>query len=317
MAIALNQPNPVMEPILAYDLHDEPGFIYQVKWDGVRILCHLDKSQIRLWNKRLHERTLQYPELQQAARCFKADNAIVDGEAVALKNGKPSFPAVMSRDNCRTAASVKRQSKNLTVDYMIFDLLYLNGRALTDFPLRERKQMLAGIFLPRAGIHLIEDFQQGTSLYQAVKEQAMEGIVAKLESSRYVPGKHHKSWFKYKNRLRATAVVGALLMEGQRVKSLLLGLYHENHLVYIGRAGTGLNEEQRLSLFRELSALKSDTSPFRERLSLCNLVYLKPVLTVLVEFAEWSEDLRLRSPVILGFSDQAARACRLFTGQPE
>lgn len=317
MVIGLNQPIAVMEPVLAHDLHEEPGFIYQVKWDGVRILCHLEKSRVRLWNKRLHERTLQYTELQQAVHCLKAQNAIVDGEVVVLKNGKPSFPAVMSRDNSRTAASVNRHCKNLAVDYMLFDLLYLNDRPLTDYPLLERKQMLKSIFHPQEGIHLIEDFQQGASLYQAVKEQEMEGIVAKLGSSPYVAGKHHKSWFKYKNRRQATVVVGALLMEGKRVKSLLLGLYQEDRLVYIGRASTGLNEEQKLSLFRELSAIKSDTSPFAERLNAPNLVYLRPVLTVLVEFAEWSEDLRLRSPVIMGFSDQPARACSLFAEQPK
>lgn len=316
MQIVLNQPLTVMEPVLAHNLLEAPEYIYQVKWDGVRILCHLQGSQIRLWNKRQHERTMQYPELQQVSLCLQAQNAIVDGEAVVLKNGKPSFPAVMSRDNCRTAASVNRQSQNVVVDYMIFDLLYLNGRPLTDLPLRERKQMLDELFLPQKGIHLVEDFQQGASLYQAVKAQEMEGVVAKLGNSRYVPGKHHKSWFKYKNRRRTTAVVGALLMEGQRVKSLLLGLYQNSELIYIGRASTGLNEAQKLALARELSAIKCDTSPFAERLSPRNFIYLKPALTVLVEFAEWSEDLKLRSPVILGFSDQPARDCSLFTERP-
>lgn len=317
MAIVINHPIAVMEPIPAHDLQDEPGFIYQVKWDGVRILCHLEKNQVRLWNKRLHERTLQYPELQQASHCLRAQSAIVDGEAVVLKKGRPSFPAVMSRDNCRTTASVNRQSQNLAVDYMIFDLLYLNGKPLIDLPLRERREMLAGIFHPQGGIHLIEDFQQGAALFQAVKEKEMEGVVAKLEKSLYVSGKQHRYWFKYKNRLQTTAVVGALLLDGKRIKSLLLGLYQEDRLVYIGRASTGLNEEQKLSLFQELSAIKSDTSPFAEHLRSHKLIYLKPVLTVLVEFAEWSEDLKLRSPVILGFSNQSARECCFFTGQPQ
>lgn len=316
MVIGINQPNPVMEPVLAHDPQDQPGFIYQVKWDGVRILCHLVNNQVRLWNKRLNERTLQYPELQQAGCCLKTPSAIVDGEVVVLKNGKPSFPAVMSRDNCRTAASVNRHSKNLAIDYMIFDLLYLNGQPLTNVPLLERKQKLKSVFLPLEGIHLVEDFSQGSALFQATVNQQMEGIVAKLGNSCYVPGKHHRLWFKYKNRLRVTAVVGALLMEGKRVKSLLLGLYQKERLIYIGRASTGLNEDQKLSLSRELAAIKSDTSPFAERINSPNLIYLKPVLTVLVEFAEWSEELRLRSPVILGFSDQTALKCSLFTGQP-
>lgn len=317
MQIGLNQPIAVMEPVLAHDLNDAPGFIYQVKWDGVRILCHLKGSQIRLWNKRLHERTLQYPELQRASQCLQAESAILDGEAVVLKNGKPSFPAVMSRDNCRSTASVYRHSQNLMVDYMVFDLLYLNDKALTHLPLLERKQMLKEVFIPQGGINLVEDFRQGAALYKAIKDQEMEGVVAKADNSIYVPGKHHKSWFKYKNRLRTTAVVGALLIEGKRVKSLLLGLYQDERLIYIGRASTGLNEEQKLALYRELPAIKADASPFAERLSSRSLIYLRPFLTVLVEFAEWSEDLRLRSPVILGFSDQTARECQLFAGQPQ
>lgn len=317
MDIRLNQPNQVMEPLSVPELQEKPGYIYQVKWDGVRILCHIETKQVRLWNKRLNERTLQYPELEQAARLVKAGSAILDGEVVVLKNGKPSFPSVMSRDNCRTLAAVNRQQAVMPAQYMVFDLLYLDGQALDQIPLGERREMLNHCFEPGSGIHLVEDFYQGALLFDAVKNQSMEGVVAKREDSPYIQGKHHQAWFKHKNRLRLNAVVGAFILEGRQLKSLVLGLMHEKGLVYIGRASTGLNEDQKTLLLKDLPGLKSELSPFQSTLpGHKNLVYIRPVLTVLVEFAEWSEDLRLRSPVIVGFSPKPPEECQLAVPSP-
>ncbi|HWP98416.1 MAG TPA: non-homologous end-joining DNA ligase [Syntrophomonadaceae bacterium] len=312
MNTLLSTPCPVMEPVLDHHLQDHIDFCYQLKWDGVRILCHMSAGQVRLWNKRQHERTIQYPELQNLPRYIKGSTAILDGEAVVLRNGKPSFPAIMSRDRCLSVTRAAGQKPLHTVEYMIFDLLHLDGQNLTGLPLAERHRLLEDRFYPSESFHLVEDFAQGTLLFAAVKEQGLEGIVAKNRNSLYHPGKSHRDWFKYKNRQRCQAVVGGYLRSGSQIKSLLLGLFQGEQLVYIGKAGSGLNDRERADLAQELPKLNMDSSPFINLSRKARDVnFVHPLLVLWVEFAEWSDDLRLRDPVITGFSSQPPEECHL------
>ncbi len=307
----MNSPIVPMEPILARELKDQADWTYQVKWDGVRLLCHLDNQQIWLWNKRLHQRSVQYPELQQATRLLKASSAIIDGEAVVIKNQRPSFPAIMSRDNSRSHSLIRQNLKSLPVEYMIFDLLYLNGRNLCYLPLSERRILLEKILICEAPFNLVEDFPRGSMLFEAIKLNDMEGIVAKSLNSQYVSGKEHNSWFKYKVRLQCHAVIGGFIKQGNRLKSLLVGLFAEDRLYYIGRASTGLNESSRDTLMSEFSKMGIPNSPFTGSAApLKDAAFVSPVLTVVIEFAEWTYDLNLRQPVIIGFSTREPRDCR-------
>lgn len=313
MDLALNSPITPMEPILAREVKDLNDWVYQVKWDGVRILCHIDNNQVWLWNKRLHQRTIQYPELQKAASLLKASSAILDGEAVVIKNQRPSFPAIMSRDNSRSELLIRQQRKSHPVEYMIFDLLYLDGRNLSDMPLLERRSMLEPILSCEPPLYLVENFPIGSTLFDAVKNEKMEGMVAKYGKSRYVPGKGHHAWYKYKTRLECQAVIGGFVRQGKRLKSLLVGLYDEGRLQYAGRVGTGLNESSRSILMEELSKMQVSSSPFAGPITrFRNVVFVRPLITLTIEFAEWTEDLCLRQPVITGFSHRQAEDCQLY-----
>lgn len=305
-----------MEPVIDYNLQNRSDFVYQLKWDGVRILCHVFQGEVRVWNKHRHQRTLQFPELQELSHHLRSSSAILDGEAVVLNNGRPSFPGIMRRDRCSSSGAIALLRRQFPVQYMIFDLLYIDGNSITNQSLAERRMRLEACLNPGGPFHLVENFSQGELLYQAVREQEFEGVVAKNTNSIYRPGKRHRDWLKYKNRRRCLAVVGGYWSSGQKVRSLLLGLFQDRRLFYIGRAGSGLKDRELAELGRELPKLKIPGSPFANLAAAGRDVhFVKPLLVVRLEFAEWSEDLRLRSPVILGFSCHPPQECRLIAAE--
>lgn len=302
-----------MEPILCTtpppDNHD---FIYEVKWDGVRMLAFIEPGQVRLINKRQHVRTRQYPELQGLTRFIKATTAILDGEVIALKNGRPSFPTVMQRDLVVRPETVQQLVRHIPIHYMVFDLLFLNGEFLTGLPLEKRKERLYEVLQPQSAIQLVEPFSSGQLLWEATRKQDMEGIVAKRRDSPYIAGKKHRLWLKMKHRRRQNCVVGGYTLRGNRVNALLLGAYRDGELLYLGRAGSGLTEKDVDMLTVELPRLEKNDSPFHNLASPQRGYYFtEPVLTVAVEFAEWTEDGHFRAPVIAGFTGLSPRECQV------
>lgn len=297
-----------MEVLPADKPFDDPDFVYQVKWDGVRMISYLTHNGLILINRRLHFRTEQYPELQELIRLVKVLPAVLDGEVVVLKNGKPSFSSVMSRDLTSSPRQISQLKKLMPIHYMVFDILYAS-RDLRNQPLQERQAVLNQVLIPADNIHLVEDFDRGSTLMDAVKSQDLEGIVAKRRSSLYISGKKHRDWYKIKYRRVQNCVVGGYTLRGTLINSLLLGVYQDQQLIYVGRAGTGLKESEWGILTRELPASSISYSPFSNKPFSSRYHFVKPQLVVRVEFAEWTETLTLRSPVITGFSNHDASLC--------
>ena len=289
-----------MEPIIREQVFDSEDFIYQLKWDGVRMLVYSGKSRVELINKRLNNRTSQYPELKVLSSLLNGRQVVLDGEIVAFKDSRVSFPAVMRRDNARSERSIAMLLKEVPVSYIVFDLLWDEDKDLRTLPLMERKQRLQELLTPQEGIHIIEDFPSGSALFTAVQRANLEGIVAKRKTSLYLAGKKHRDWFKIKYRRRQTCVIGGYTLRNNIANSLLLGMYEEESLHYIGRASSGLSENDWKELHSLLSSLHSDKAPFVALPSKIarESYFVKPDLVVDVEFAEWTENMHLRSPVI-------------------
>lgn len=305
-----------MEP----ELHREPfpsdRHIFQVKWDGVRMLVFSSRGDYRLQGRRLKDKTRVYPELSGLPRELSAREAILDGEMVVMINGKPSFAAILQRERTTTVDLIGRMARLNPIQYMIFDLLWLDGEDLRLQPLIARQEKLAKILphqqlvLPGgATLNLVEDFEDGPGLFRAVDEQGLEGIVAKVKDSPYLTGGKSRLWLKIKCRRRQLCVVGGFTLRDERFSALLLGVYTNEGLFYVGRAGSGLNGRELQLLTEWLPRLTRDQSPF------CNPVerglqsnWVEPQLVALVEFMEWTEAMHLRSPVIKGFTgDEPAR----------
>ncbi len=301
-----------MEPISYPEAFDSSDYVYQVKWDGVRMLSYIDGNEVRLINKKLNPRTVQYPELQQLPEFLTSDRVILDGEIIVLKDGKPSFPSVMKRDQTSNAKTISYLCGLLPINYMVFDILFLNKSSLTAAPYLERAALLADtVDFSSPPLHLVENFSQGKNLFEAVRNKDLEGIVAKKKNSLYIAGKQHRDWFKIKYRRSINCVIGGYTLRSSRVNSLLLGIYQNEKLIYIGRSGSGLSERNKDLLSARLGEINSSLSPFSINTEVPPAIYTRPLLTVRVEYAEWTENMHLRSPVIKELNITKPEECTL------
>ncbi len=186
------------EPITADSIPVEGDWVFQVKWDGVRILVYKAGSETEVINRHLNNRTLQYPELMDTASYANADSFVLDGEVIALVDGKPSFHQVMKRDRLRGEAVIEHMKDEIPIIYMVFDCLYVNGESMMDKPLYKRQELLRTIISETEHVRITENFAEGEGLFQAVKEQGLEGIICKDLEAGYLPGGKDDRWQKIK-----------------------------------------------------------------------------------------------------------------------
>ena len=302
-----------MSPIMHSEIPDNPDFTYQVKWDGVRMIAYINNHNVKLINKRLNNRTKQYPELNILSRLIEGSNAIIDGDIMALLNGKPSFPTVMRRDGTTNEKNIALLQKKIPILYMVFDILFLNGQDLRNLPWHERADILSECLKPQDNIQIVENFSTGSNLFTAVKAQGLEGIVAKQKDSPYVSGKKHRYWLKIKYRRPISCVIGGFTLNNKTVNALLAGVYDEGKLIYIGRVGTGLKAAEWVTLTEQLTKLETPNCPFSSLPPSVSKIahFVKPSLTVEVEYSEWTLDMQLRSSSIIGFGQKKPPECQL------
>ena len=302
-----------MEPQLRSQPFDSQQHIFQVKWDGVRILAFVSKDRVRLQNRKLNDRTMQYPELSSLTGQINCREVILDGEMIALKEGIPSFSRILKRD---LAAGSHTPSKQVPVIYMVFDVLYYNGIDLTAFPWEERDRRLKEILIPSENVQITDSVpDRGIDLYQAVLEQGLEGIVAKDRTSPYIIGGKTSYWQKIKPRKDMNCIVGGYILENNRLKSLLIGAYHKNKLRFLGKTGSGLSQQTSEELMAAFPNLKINECPFApEPKKQSNWHWVKPVLTIKVEYMEFTSQMQLRQPSIKGFTKIAPEECIMAEG---
>lgn len=310
------QPITPFEPILAQQLPEGSQWIAQIKWDGVRMLSYYDGKSNMLVNRRGNHRTAQYPELADVTAYCKAKSVILDGEIIALHDGKPSFHEVMRRDSLKNSSSITVIRHQIPVIYMIFDILLYNGQSTMVLPLHERQQLLSDILQPHPHVQAVPSYTNPAELFAAAQSQSLEGIVCKDINSTYTPGGKDKRWQKRKVISDLTAVACGVTFRDGIVNALLLGLYdNEGKLHYIGHAGPGkLTVQDKRELTSQVLSLAIDSMPFcAAPLRRSNAVWIKPTLVFKVHYLEWNTSGTLRQPVIQAKVDLPASSC-LFPG---
>jgi bifunctional non-homologous end joining protein LigD len=289
---------------------DEKRWAFEIKWDGARALAYCRPGEIRLESRNLLEVTSQYPEIRGILEQLGVRDAILDGEVVAFDpEGRPSFGLLQRRMHVASEASVRRRMKETPVTYVVFDLLFLDGRALFEMPYVERRALLDELGLdgpswqtPR---HHTGD---GAALLDLARQQGLEGIVAKRLDSRYEPGRRSSAWRKVKNFQGQELVIGGWLPgKGRRsgaVGALLVG-YHDadGDLRYAGRVGTGFNQEMLRLLQDRLAPLARKDSPFTGRQPPKEARFVEPELVCEVAFSEWTAARTLRAPSFKGLRE--------------
>ncbi|GGG02319.1 DNA ligase [Paenibacillus aceti] len=302
------------EPIRVFEFPQGEPWIAQVKWDGVRMLAYIEHGQVRLINRRGNERSLQYPEFMDPSAYCRADSAILDGEMIAIAGGKPSFQEVMKRDSLRRQQEITFAVQRIPVVYMIFDILYCNGQWVTDQPLVQRQQLLQDYVLPSSLVQLVPNVDDASRLFSVMKERGWEGIVCKQFDSSYAIGGKDDRWRKIKLAYDLYAVIGGVTYRDEMVNAVLLGLYDsQGRLIYIGNAGMGKWKGDDLTrITEEARRLAVPQRPFAEfpgRVK--GAVWLKPELTVKLQFAEWTSGGTMRQPVLQGWANVPPEACVL------
>jgi bifunctional non-homologous end joining protein LigD len=313
-----------IEPMLA-----KPGDVpesgsgewaYEIKWDGVRVLSYADHGKWSMLSRRLEDVTPRYPELGAIAEALADHAAVLDGEVVALDaEGRPRFQLIQSRMGLTSPAAVKARMQEQPVDYVIFDLLHLDGRRVRDLPYLQRRELLEGLGLDgqrwRTPRYRLDG---GAELLEAARRQGLEGIVAKRAESPYRPGKRTSEWIKTRVWRRQEFVIGGYIPgEGSRAKrvgSLLVGYYdkraselkrgEKQRFHFAGGVGSGLKEDDIDFLTRELRKRERTESPFeigaptgpKARYA----VWCDPELACEVSWTEWTNDGTLRQPAFKG-----------------
>lgn len=289
------------EPILCDRGPAGDNWIAQIKWDGVRMLAYHDGRETRLINRKRNDRTAQYPEFQRTQEYCGASSFILDGEMIAFDANKPSFHEVMRRDGLRRSGSIETAVRTVPVVYMIFDILYLDGKWVMNQPLADRQRLLEKVVIPGSRAQLTANFPDGDVLFEAMKQRGMEGVVYKDLASLYTPDAKDGRWRKRKITRDLYAVVGGVTYRDGTVNALLLGLYDPaGTLLYIGHAGTGkLSHAEWGELTRTVAALRRTASPFANQPGrIRDAVWVEPRLVVKVHFLEWTEGGTMRQPSI-------------------
>ncbi len=306
-----------MEPKMADKPFDSAEHIFQVKWDGVRCLTYSHGGNIQLFNRKLNERTHQYPELVELLQRICPDNTILDGEIIAFdENNKPNFRRVLKRDLIKNTSIIDSLIKKVPIYYMVFDLIYLNGRDLTQTPLIERQKLLQNLILENPLIKIVESFEtHGIKLFEGVKNQGLEGIVAKKKSSKYIIGEKTDLWKKIKVWQKINAVIGGWTSKMGEIRSLLVGLYDDKeNFYYIGNVSSGIKYNEWSILQKYFDLKKTNQSPFinpprktREE----EIHWVEPEICLQMEYLEWTEDYRLRHPKVIKFLEINPKECKV------
>jgi bifunctional non-homologous end joining protein LigD len=298
-----------IEPMLARTgslPRDERRFGFEVKWDGIRTVLFSDHGHVYLQGRNFTDFTPRYPEVRGLARELGARRLILDGEVVAFdEEGRPSFERLQARMNLGSDSAVRRRMRDTPVTYVIFDLLYLDGRSTLPLPYEDRRQVLEALELEGPAWRTPAYHRgEGTALLAATKELGIEGVMAKRLGSAYEPGRRTTSWIKVKNVNVQDVVIGGWTPgEGGRsahLGALAVGVYEDGRFVYAGKVGTGFTESTLTMLRRELEPLRRHDSPFEGRQPPKGTIFVEPRLVASVEFREWTKSGTLRAPSFKG-----------------
>lgn len=298
-----------MEPMLATPapapaaLPRGPGWVFEVKWDGVRVLADVRAGALRLTSRNERDVTPAYPELAALATL---GDVLLDGEVVLMDTGRPSFAALAERMHVRDARRAAALAAARPVTYVVFDVLRRDGQDLTALPLHARREVLDDLALPPHA-ETSPWYDDGADLWRVTAAHGLEGVVAKRLDAPYRPGRRSPDWVKAAHRHTRTALVGGWRPESTgtgRLGAVLLGAPDATGgLRYLCRAGSGLAGPAARTLRDLLAPHERTTSPFADDVPAVDArgtVWCDPAVLVETLYLVRTPSGRLRQPVVRG-----------------
>jgi len=278
-------------------------WLHELKFDGYRMLCHINKGKVKFWSRNKKDWTHKFPRLGKVLQSFPVTTAILDGEVVAVdEKGRASFQKLQQALKTGDAGFI----------FHLFDLVYVDGFNLTRTPLLERKRLLEELVAsqdPKGPLRYSDHMEgNGAKFFQQACKYGIEGIVSKLADSFY-ESTRTRSWLKVKCIKRQEFVIAGYTISDKGFPgfgALILGVYDKGKLVYAGRAGTGFTIQQRLELRKKLDQLIQPKMAFvaiPKDPGLKRAVWVRPKLVGEVAFTEWTDEGSVRHPSFQGLRE--------------
>src|SRR6202047_1990996 len=321
---ARKTPMPRSIPLTLASLSEKPfsnpDWLFEVKWDGVRGIAYLANGEVSVRSRAGREISFEYPEVRDLSNQLDASEAIVDGELVALDSaGRSNFQRLQNRAGVRNPS--RQLLESIPATYYAFDLLYCDGCDLRKVPLERRKNLLKQILRPNTHIRYSEhEIGKGKELYEAARQQSLEGIIGKKRDSAYV-GQRTSLWLKFKIVNELDAVVcgwTAPRRSREFFGALVLGLYDGPQLEFIGSVGTGFDYAKQKEIYEQLQPLKQTKSVFSDVPKLKEKIeWVQPKLVAQVKYGNWTDGRRLGAPVFLAMrTDVSPKECTVQAARP-
>lgn len=303
-----------MKPSLLEQPPAAGDWMYELKFDGFRVIAVKDGERVNLVSRNGNELAARFPEIAEAVRALAVTDCVIDGEVVALDDkGRSSFQLLQA---------LEMEGRKSPTYFYVFDLLQAEGKGVTSQPLEFRKELLARIcesvsepirFSGEVG-------SDAKALLAEIKRHGLEGLIGKQRASVYEPDRRSGLWIKLKVLNEQEFVVGGHTPPGGSRKhfgALLVGYYEGKRLLFAGKVGTGFTEKSLAALHQEFDAEERADCPFANLPSkqggqwvqgitpamMRRCTWMNPVFVCQLKFAEWTRDGKLRQPVFLGMRE--------------
>ena len=291
------------------------SWVYEPKYDGIRILAFAADSRVRLVSRNGLDKTRQFPEVAEAVLTLSKRakrQFIIDGEIVVMRGDTPArFQELQSRMHVTNRTAIESRRLDTPAALMVFDILLDGKTSLVTEPWRVRRKHLAALLQPPGrsnALRLSDVDEDGKAMLDRARRNGWEGVIAKRADSPYEQGRRSRSWLKLKIEKRQEFVVGGWTEprnSREHIGAILLGYYDDDgRLIYAGHTGTGFSASSLREVYASLRRLERAKSPFtttprtNERAH-----WTRPNIVVEIKFNEWTADGKLRQPVFVGVRD--------------
>ena len=282
----------LVEPMLLNEIDkpfDSKDYFFEIKFDGIRAIIYVSPNEIIIKNKRGIIINESFPELLKIKDNIM-DKCIFDGEIVLMQDGKPSFHKLQERVLLKNKNKIKYFIENFPVTFVCFDILYKN-KNLINLSLIKRKEIL--MKYPNTDYFVKSKIidTKGKKLFDFIKKEDLEGIVAKAKDSLYLIGKRTDNWVKIKNIKEEDFIIGAY-QEREHVASLVLGRWVDNQLYFVSKVSVGKRKKE-FELVKSLKIIKNKFKDFKDD----GYIYVEPKYVCTVSFLEKTKKGHLRHPI--------------------
>lgn len=273
------------------EVFDSKEYLYEVKYDGIRVLVFVSKDKVVIRSRYGIDITGLFPEMMVLCKMVEG-NVIFDGEIIMLDNNKVSFSKLQKRIHLKNKKTIEFLSKTNPVIFICFDIIY-EGKDLINLSLLERKDVLSNYKDNDVFIKSTYVIGDGTKLFNAIKKLDMEGIVAKKINSKYLVNERSDNWLKIKNYKSGNFIIlGYINKEESHVISLVLGEYLNKKIVYVGKVILG----KKRNLTDKILKMKKSKAVVKIKDK--DVIYIKPEIKCLIKYLERTENGLLRQPFV-------------------